>query len=116
MTQLQLSKKSSSYSKESATKIKSFFKATLGDYNGQNGVEFRKLPKQDTLVLLSGKDLKAVKQLEEKQRQTKKDVNKSKTTQTTLTHHIMKTRNFNYQNQQITLYTTITTLIIIQQQ
>ena len=73
------SKKTSSYTQESALNIRNFFKSVLGDYNGQNGVEFRKLPKEDTLVLLSGKDLNAIKQLEEKQKPIKKDVNKSKT-------------------------------------
>lgn len=74
------SKKSSTYSQDAATKMKVFFKSVLGDYDGRSGIEFRKLPEQNMLVLLSGKDLNAIKRIEEEQRPIKKQINKSKTT------------------------------------
>lgn len=73
------SKKSSTYSQESAIKMKEFFKSVLVDYDGRAGIEFRKLPEQNMLVMLSGKDLNAIKQIEEEQRSLKKSINKSKT-------------------------------------
>ena len=73
------SKKSSAYSQDTATKMKVFFKSVLGDYNGTNGIEFRKLPEKNMIVMLSGKDLNAIKRLEEQQRPIKKQINKSKT-------------------------------------
>ena len=74
-----LNSKNSSYSHESTLRIRNFFKSVLGDYDGRSGIEFRKLPEQNMLVLLSGKDLNAIKRIEEEQRPIKKSINKSKT-------------------------------------
>lgn len=51
------SEKSSKYSREESSKIRSFFQAVLGDYNGKNGILMKRTEDGD-LVLLSGKDAK----------------------------------------------------------
>ncbi len=59
------SEHTSKYSKKQAASIREFFKSVLGDYNGQDGIIFKQSADGD-IVLLSGKDAKEIKKLENK--------------------------------------------------
>ena len=58
------SKQTKEYNKSQSEKIREFFKSALGDYNGKDGIIFRK-SRDGNLILLSGKDAKAIKEIEE---------------------------------------------------
>ena len=57
------SEKSSVYSKEEATKIRSFFKEVLCDYNGKDGILIRRTEAGD-LFMISGADAKKLQHKE----------------------------------------------------
>ncbi len=62
------------YNIKEEKKIRNFFKESLGDYNGENGISIRKIQNND-IVLLSGQDAEAIKTIETEKR---KDSTKSK--------------------------------------
>lgn len=59
------SKPSNLYTESQAEKIRTFFGTMLSDYNGKDGILFRKSEDGD-IVLLSGKDANAIRRLEKR--------------------------------------------------
>lgn len=67
------SERSTKYSRQQAQHIRDFFVSVLGDYNGEDGIILKKSASGD-VILLSGKDAKAVERLEKKAKYIGQDV------------------------------------------
>ena len=68
---------SSLYTQEEAESIKTFFKTILGDYDGRTNIEIRKPNAGKNVILLSGKDAKVIKKMEQEAALKKKSIQKS---------------------------------------